>query len=82
VIYTLDTLDWNLILADGPDGFTPGRFLEAVDFRIPSNDPSCPECGAIDPDLKPFKQQELVAGIDHEISPRMAVSALRPQAGG
>ena len=73
--YTLDTLDWNLILADGPDGFTPGRFLEAVDFRIPSNDPSCPECGAIDPDLKPFKQQELIAGIDHEISPRVAVSA-------
>jgi hypothetical protein len=73
--YTLDTLDWNTILADGPDGFTPGRFLEAVDFRIPSNDPACPECGAIDPDLKPFRQQEFVAGIDHEISPRMAVSA-------
>ena len=73
--YTLDTLDWNLILADGPDGFTPGRFLESVDFRIPSNDPACPECGAIDPDLKPFRQQELVAGIDHELSPLMSVSA-------
>ena len=73
--YTLDTLDWNLILATGADGLKPGRFLEVVDFRIPSNDPSCPECGAIDPDLKPFKQQEFVAGIDHEISARMAVSA-------
>ncbi len=73
--YTLDTLDWNLILATGADGLKPGRFLEVVDFRIPSNDPSCPECGAIDPDLKPFKQQEFVAGIDHEISPRVAVSA-------
>jgi hypothetical protein len=73
--YTLDTLDWNLILATGADGLKPGRFLETVDFRIPSNDPSCPECGAIDPDLKPFKQQELVFGVDHELSPRVAVSA-------
>ena len=70
--YTLDTLDWNTIMVNG---FKPGRFLEVVDFRIPSNDPSCPECGAIDPDLKPFKQQELVGGIEHELGPRMAVSA-------
>jgi hypothetical protein len=70
--YTLDTLDWNKI---GVNGNFPGRFLEDVDFRIPSNDPSCPECGAIDPNLKPFKQQELVGGIEHELSNRMAVSA-------
>ena len=70
--YTLDTLDWNTIMVNGSK---PGRFLEVVDFRIPSNDPACPECGAIDPDLKPFKQQELVGGIEHELGPRMAVSA-------
>jgi hypothetical protein len=70
--YTLDTLDWNTFLVNG---FAPGTFLEAVDFRIPSNDPSCPECGAIDPDLKPFRLQEFVAGVEHELSPRMAVSA-------
>ena len=70
--YTLDTLDWNTIMVNGN---APGRFLEAVDFRIPSNDPACPECGAIDPDLKPFRQQEFVAGVEHELSPRVAVSA-------
>jgi hypothetical protein len=70
--YTLDTLDWNTIMVDG---FKPGRFLEVVDFRIPSNDPACPECGAIDPALKPFKQQEFVAGLEHELSPRIALSA-------
>jgi hypothetical protein len=69
--YTLDTLDWNRLMVDG---FKPGRFLEVVDFRIPSNDPSCPECGAIDPDLKPFRQQEFVAGVEHELSPTTAVS--------
>ncbi len=53
----------------------PGKFLEDVDFRIPSNDPACPECGAIDPNLKPFRQQELVGGIEHELGSRMAVSA-------
>jgi hypothetical protein len=70
--YTLDTLNWNQI---GQNGNFPGRFLEDVDFRIPSNDPACPECGAIDPDLKPFKQQELVGGIEHELGPRFAIGA-------
>lgn len=70
--YSLDTLDWNTIMVNGA---TPGRPLDVVDFRIPSNDPACPECGAIDPDLKPFKQTEFVAGLEHELSPRMAVSA-------
>lgn len=70
--YTLDTLDWNQLMVNGNK---PGRFLEVVDFRIPSNDPSCPECGAIDPDLKPFKQQEFVGGIEHELSRSTAVSA-------
>jgi hypothetical protein len=69
--YTLDTLDWNTI---GVNGVFPGRFLEDVDYRIPSNDPSCPECGAIDPSLKPFKQQELVGGLEHELSNRFAAS--------
>jgi hypothetical protein len=70
--YTLDTLDWNQL---GVNGNFPGRFLEDVDYRIPSNDPSCPECGAIDPNLKPFRQQELVGGIEHELNPQMAISA-------
>jgi hypothetical protein len=69
--YTLDTLDWNTLMVNGNK---PGRFLEQVDWRVPSNDPSCPECGGIDPDLKPFRQQELVFGVEHELSARTAVS--------
>ena len=69
--YTLDTLEWNTLMVNENK---PGRKIDTVDFRIPSNDPACPECGAIDPELKPFKQQELVAGIEHELTPTMAVS--------
>ncbi len=76
--YTLDTLDY---LSIGANGNFPGTFLEDVNFRIPSNDPSCPECGAIDPDLKPMRQQELVFGLEHELSARMSLERpLRAQA--
>ena len=70
--YTLDTLDY---LSIGPNGNFPGTYLESVNFRIPSNDPSCPECGAIDPDLKPMRQQELVGGIEHELGSRVSLGA-------
>jgi outer membrane receptor protein involved in Fe transport len=70
--YTLNTLDYGSI---GPGGNFPGTFIESVNFRIPSNDPACPECGAIDPDLKPMRQQELVGGVEHELSPRVSVGA-------
>ncbi len=70
--YPLNTLEWNTL---GVNGNFPGTKIESVDYRIPSNDPSCPECGAIDPELKPFKSQELVFGVEHELSSRMSVSA-------
>jgi hypothetical protein len=70
--YTLDTLDWNTLMVNGNK---PGRFIETIDWRLPSNDPAHPEAGAIDPDLKPFRQQELVFGVEHELSSRVAVSA-------
>ena len=70
--YGLDNLDWNTFLVNG---FKPGEFYESVDYRIPSNDPSHPEAGSIDPDLKPFRQQELVFGLEHELSRKAAVSA-------
>ncbi|MBP1634627.1 MAG: hypothetical protein H6Q10_1201 [Acidobacteria bacterium] len=70
--YALDTLDWNTLMVNGN---APGRFLEQVDYRIPSNDPEHPEAGGIDPNLKPFRQQELVFGVEHELTPRTAVSA-------
>ena len=63
--YTLDSFDWTAI---GPNGIYPGTFLESVNFRIPSNDPACPECGAIDPDLKPMRQQEFTLGFEQELS--------------
>ena len=70
--YTLDTLDY---LSIGPNDNFPGTFIESVNFRIPSNDPACPECGAIDPDLKPMRTQEAVVGVAHELSSRVSVGA-------
>jgi hypothetical protein len=68
--YTLNTLDY---LSIGQNGNFPGTFIEDVNFRIPSNDPSCPECGAIDPSLKPMRQQELVGGLEHELNPSVSL---------
>ncbi|MDQ3418356.1 MAG: TonB-dependent receptor [Acidobacteriota bacterium] len=68
--YTLDTPDWTQI---GANGNFPGTLIEQVNFRIPSNDPSCPECGGIDPDLKPMKSQEAVFGLDHELNASTSV---------
>jgi len=70
--YTLDTFDWPSI---GVGGNFPGTFIESVNYRIPSNDPSCPECGGIDPDLKPMRTQEAVLGLEHELSSVMSVGA-------
>jgi hypothetical protein len=70
--HTLDTLDWTTI---GVGGTFPGTFIESVNFRIPSNDPSCPECGAIDSELKPMRQQEAVVGLEHELGTRVSVGA-------
>jgi hypothetical protein len=73
--YTLDTLDYLSVGSTPANGTFPGTFIESVNFRLSSNDPSCPECGAIDPDLKPMRQQELVGGIEHELGPRVSVGA-------
>ena len=70
--FALDTLDWNTLMVNGRE---TGRFFEQVDWRVPSNDPSCPECGGIDPNLKPFRQQELVFGVEHELSSKLTASA-------
>lgn len=68
--YTLDNFDWTAI---GPNGNFPGTFIESVNFRIPSNDPSCPECGAIDPDLKPMRQQEFTLGFEQELASNLSI---------
>jgi hypothetical protein len=70
--YTLDTLDY---LSVGSGGRYPGTFIEDVSYLVPSNDPSCATCGAIDPDLKPMRQQEAVVGLEHALASTVSVSA-------
>jgi hypothetical protein len=60
----------------------PGRFLESIDWRIPSNDPnSCEKQGlsctgmTIDKDLKPMKQRMLDIGYDYSLSSSLVASA-------
>jgi len=69
--YTLDTFNWpTLIDAAGCPPACPGRLISGpIDFRHPSFGSD-----AIEPDLKPMKMQEATAGIEHEISNRLAAS--------
>jgi len=72
--YTLD--DPNLVnslqgYAANPTGL-PGKLIETVDYRIPSNDPSQ---HLIDPNLKPMKQRMIDVGYDFSIGPSMVASA-------
>ena len=45
-----------------------------LDFRIPSNSGLGIEFGAIDPDLKPFRQSEFTVGFERELSNRFLLS--------
>jgi hypothetical protein len=81
--YAMDDPDYTKILptapglhgcpASGPaPGVTVGRFIENVDFRkniINSQDPG------VDPNVKPMKQHEVVAGADWAVTPTMALTA-------
>ena len=69
--YSLDRPDWpNLDTPNCPPE-CPGRLIRGpIDFRAPSIDES-----ALDPNLKPYKSTEAVAGIDHELSSVLSVSA-------
>jgi len=67
--YTLDTFDYtNLTASAGCPPACPGRLLRTVDFRHPSFG-----ADAIEPDLKPFRQQEATAGIEHQLNDVMSV---------
>jgi hypothetical protein len=71
--FTLDTPNWpTLVDASGCPPACPGRNITGgsgyIDFRQPSLGED-----AIDPDLKPMKQQEASLGIDHQLNDRMAV---------
>jgi hypothetical protein len=67
--YTLDTFDWtNLTASASCPPACPGRLLRGpVDFRHPSFGSD-----AIDPDLRPMKQQEATLGVDHQLNDVMA----------
>jgi hypothetical protein len=67
--YTLDTYNWNT-LVDAPNcpPTCPGTLFRTTDFRHPSFGSD-----AIEPDLKPMKQQELTFGVDHQLNDRMSV---------
>ncbi len=51
----------------------PGKFLEVIDYRIPSNDPNS---NTIDPNLKPMKQRMFDVGWDHSFNSHL-VGTLR-----
>ena len=79
--YTLDTFDWtNLTASANCPPACPGRIIRGaptpdnplggVDFRHPSFGSD-----AIDPDLKPMKQQEATLGIEHQLTNVISVGA-------
>ena len=79
--WTLDTADFGSIqCGEGPTG-CPGKYIEFVDFRHSSNqvDPGFeayfnrPGMTGIDPNLKPVKQGEYTAGLEHELTPSMSL---------
>jgi hypothetical protein len=68
--YTLDTFDWpNLLASSSCPPACPGQLMRETDFRHISVGSS-----AIEPDLKPMRQQEASAGVEHQLNDRMAVS--------
>jgi hypothetical protein len=79
-VYAMDDPDYTKIIpsypigggcpATGPaPGQMPGRFIENVDFRATKADPRDP---AIQPDMKPMKQHEFVAGFEWQVKPNWA----------
>jgi hypothetical protein len=64
--WTLDDYNWPNINCDGtPTSGCPGTYIEQNDLRHVSNDPNN---NLVDPNMKPFKAQEFVVGVDHELS--------------
>lgn len=72
--YTLETADWTTLLDPVGTGSCPpscpasmGRKIRGpYDYRAP---------GAVDPDLKPMRLQEMSAGVEHQLGAATALSA-------
>jgi hypothetical protein len=69
--WTLDDYNWPAIDCDGtPTSGCPGTYIEQNDLRHVSNDPNN---NLVDPNLKPYKTQEFVVGLDHELNRLMRI---------
>jgi hypothetical protein len=70
--YTLDTPNWPTLVdgANCPPACEGTLIRGPIDFRHPSFGDD-----AIDPDLKPMRQQEASAGVEHQLNNYMAISA-------
>ena len=69
--YTLDTPNWPTLVdgANCPPTCSGTLIRGPIDFRHPSFGSD-----AIDPDLKPMRQQEATAGIEHQLNDVVALS--------
>lgn len=69
--YTLDVADYRTLVngAQCPPTCSGTLIRGPIDFRHPSFGSD-----AIDPELKPMKQQEMTVGLDHQLNDIMAVS--------
>ena len=67
--YLMDdtTLDWTKIGGLSGQGRYPGTFVETRNWRLPSFED-------LDPDLKPMRMTEAVAGLEYEVAPGYVVS--------
>ena len=67
--YTLDTPNWPTLDTASCPPACPGRLIRGpIDFRHPSLGED-----TLDPDLKPYKSQELVFGADRELTQVLSV---------
>lgn len=74
-MYTLDdpyAVQKNLGIPADPTKFNGGKFLEVINWRIPSNDPND---NTIDPNLKPMSQRMFDIGYELSINPSLVASA-------
>ncbi|HET7698844.1 MAG TPA: TonB-dependent receptor, partial [Vicinamibacterales bacterium] len=67
--YTLNTFDWPNLVPSGCPPACPGQLMRVTDFRHISVGSS-----AIEPNLKPMRQQEATAGVEHQFSDVISAS--------
>ena len=81
-VYALDTTNFSSFTptaqigggcpATGPAPGINARFIENLDLRATKTDPRDP---AVDPNIKPMKQHEFVAGAEWAVTPQYTVAA-------